>query len=39
MILSKINNENPRSLAEKLRTILINNINDFAKIDIAGPGF
>ena len=39
MVLSKINNENPRNLAEKLRTILINNINDFAKIDIAGPGF
>ena len=39
MVLSKINNQNPRNLAEKLRTILINNINDFAKIDIAGPGF
>ncbi len=39
MVLSKINNENPRNLAEKLKTILINNINDFAKIDIAGPGF
>ena len=39
MVLSKINNENPRNLAEKLRTILIININDFAKIDIAGPGF
>ena len=39
MVLSKINNENPRNLAEKLRIILINNINDFVKIDIAGPGF
>ncbi len=39
MVLSKINNENPRNLAEKLKTILSNNINDFTKIDIAGPGF
>ena len=29
MVLSKINNENPRNLAENLRTILINNINDW----------
>ena len=39
MVLSKINNENPRNLAEKLKNILSNNINDFTKIDIAGPGF
>ena len=39
MVLSKINNENPRSIAEKLKAILSNNINDFTKIDIAGPGF
>ena len=39
MVLAKLVKENPRNIAEKLKTILIKEIKDFSHIDIAGPGF
>ena len=39
MILAKIDNKNPRVIAEKLKEILLKEIKDFSKIEIAGPGF
>ena len=39
LILSKINKKNPRELAEKIKKLLLKNINDINKIEIAGPGF
>ena len=39
MVLAKINNENPRLIAEKLKKIFIKELKDFSVIDIAGPGF
>ena len=39
LILSKIIKTNPRDIAVKIKLILINKINDFAEIEIAGPGF
>ena len=39
LILSKIIKTDSRDIAVKIKTILINKINDFAEIEIAGPGF
>ncbi len=39
LILSKANKLNPIKLAKEIKDLLLNNINDFEKIEIAGPGF
>ena len=39
MVLSKNVNSNPRNIAEKLKIIFEDNLHDFSKVDIAGPGF
>ena len=39
LILSKKNGINPKELANSIKDILLNKINHFEKIDIAGPGF
>ncbi len=39
MVLAKLNKENPRDIANKLKTIFSREIKDFSDIDIAGPGF
>ena len=39
MVLGKSNKLNPKDLAKKLKKLFISNIDNFAEIDIAGPGF
>ena len=39
MVLGKKNKLNPKSLALNLKDIFLNEISNFAEIDIAGPGF
>ena len=39
MIIGKVTRENPRRVADKLKDLLKQEIKDFSKIDIAGPGF
>ena len=39
LILSKKNGIHPKELANSIKDILLNKINHFEKIDIAGPGF
>ena len=39
MVLSKNIKSNPRNIAEKLKIIFEDNLHDFSKVDIAGPGF
>ena len=39
MVLGKSNKLNPKDLAQKLKKLFIGNINNFAEIEIAGPGF
>ena len=39
LILAKINNLNSHELAKDIKMILIDNIKDIEKIEIAGPGF
>ena len=39
MVLGKKNKVNPKTLALKLKDIFMAKINNFSKIDIAGPGF
>ena len=39
LILGKINKKNPKELAEKIKNIINENLNDFENIEIAGPGF
>ncbi len=39
MILAKINKINPKNLAIKIKNLISDNINDFKKVEIAGPGF
>ncbi len=39
LILGKNINQNPRILADKIKDILIDEINHFSSIEIAGPGF
>ena len=39
LILAKTNKTNPKDLASKIKKLLSEEIKDFSKIDIAGPGF
>ncbi len=39
LTLAKINKQNPRELAEKIKKLLLSNIKDIDNIEIAGPGF
>tara|TARA_B100000963_G_scaffold308701_1_gene284276 strand:+ start:7968 stop:9692 length:1725 start_codon:yes stop_codon:yes gene_type:complete len=39
LVLSKVNNINPNQLANNIKKLLLENINHFEKIEIAGPGF
>tara|TARA_B110000211_G_scaffold95702_1_gene111576 strand:+ start:2246 stop:2728 length:483 start_codon:yes stop_codon:yes gene_type:complete len=39
LILAKINKTTPKDLASKIKKLLSEEIKDFSKIDIAGPGF
>ena len=39
LILAKINKINPKELANKIKDLILKNLSDFEKIDIAGPGF
>ena len=39
MILAKINKQNPKVLAEKLKSLFLDKIDSFSEIEIAGPGF
>ena len=39
LVLGKINSINPKNLANKIKDLIIQNIQDFSAVDIAGPGF
>ena len=39
LVLAKKVKDNPRNVAEKIKNIIINDINDFSSIEVAGPGF
>ena len=39
LILAKSNNLNPKNLALSLKNLLLNKINHFEKVEVAGPGF
>ena len=39
LVLAKINKINPKELANKMKDLILKNLSDFEKIDIAGPGF
>ena len=39
MVLGKSNKLNPNDLAQKLKKLFLDNIENFAEIEIAGPGF
>jgi len=39
MILAKINKQNPKVLAEKIKSLFLDKIDSFSEIEIAGPGF
>jgi len=39
MVLAKNLGDNPRNIAEKIKKILIEEIKDFSKVEVAGPGF
>ena len=39
LVLAKINKTNPKELADKIKNLILNDLNDFDKIEIAGPGF
>ena len=39
MVLAKINKVNPKDLSTKIKDLLIENLNDFKEVEIAGPGF
>ena len=39
MVLSKLNNQNPNNIAEKIKLLLLKNIKNIKNIEIAGPGF
>ncbi len=39
LVLAKANKLNPRDIAEKIKNILIKEIEDFSSVEIAGPGF
>jgi arginyl-tRNA synthetase len=39
LVLGKINKVNPRDIAEKIKILILSNLEDFESIEIAGPGF
>ena len=39
LILARKTNSNPRDIAEKIKNILLKELKDFSKIEVAGPGF
>ena len=39
LVLGKINQINPKELANKIKNLIKDNLNDFENIEIAGPGF
>ena len=39
LVLAKINNMNPKELAENIARLILKEIDDISKIEIAGPGF
>ena len=39
LVLGKLNKINPKSLADKIKDLIIKNLKDFIEIEIAGPGF
>ena len=39
LVLGKINKINPNELANKIKDIILKDLKDFEKIEIAGPGF
>ena len=39
LVLGKINKINPKELADKIKDLILKNLKDFEKIEIAGPGF
>ncbi len=39
MILAKLNKMDPKKLALQVKKIIVENIDDFKKVEIAGPGF
>ncbi len=39
LILGKKNNVNPKDLAEKMKKLINNELKDFEKVEVAGPGF
>ena len=39
LVLGKINKINPKELANKIKDLILKNLKDFEKIEIAGPGF
>ncbi len=39
LVLAKKNKLNPINLAENIKSLLLNKVNHFEKIDLAGPGF
>ena len=39
LVLGKINKINPKELANKIKDLILKDLKDFEKIEIAGPGF
>jgi len=39
LVLGKINKINPKELANKIKNLILKDLKDFEKIEIAGPGF
>ncbi len=39
LVLAKINKTNSKELADKIKSLILNDLNDFEKVEIAGPGF
>jgi len=39
LVLGKINKINPKELADKIKDLILKDLKDFEKIEIAGPGF
>ena len=39
LVLGKINKINPKELANKIKDLILKDLKDFKKIEIAGPGF
>ena len=39
LVLAKINKTNPTELANKIKVIILKDLDDFKSVEIAGPGF